>query len=446
MKKSTLLFFVSLLACSAWAQQAKYVVLITIDGFRPDFYMDASWGTPNLHRLKDSGVCARGVNSVFPSVTYPNHTTIITGATPARHGVYYNAPFEPNGASGQWYFNYKDIKTPTLFDAVRKAGRKSANVIWPVTVGGPIDYNVPDIWSPQIKNDRREITAANTTPAGLWKELQEKATGTLEAADFNMVKEELIMDENVARMGAYIIRTYKPALTALHLACTDHYEHVEGRDGYLVRRAVAGADRALGTILEALERAGIKDSTAIIVTGDHGFVNINTVFSPNVLLVQQGIIKDIKKDNWKAQFHSTGGAAFLHLKDKHDAQTLNQVRQLLNSLPAEQKKLFKIIERKQLEEIGSDPNAALAITALNNATIGGGATGAIVKPAKGGTHGYYPDFKEIQTGFVACGPGLAKGVIINEMNLTEIAPVVAQLLGLDFTTAAKVPAGILKKH
>lgn len=445
MKKLLLICCASLLTCYTYAQQAKYVVLVTIDGFRPDFYMDPSWATPNLRKMKDSGVCARGVNSVFPSVTYPNHTTIITGVPPAKHGVYYNAPFEPNGASGQWYFSYDSIKVPTLFDAVRKAGKKSANVIWPVSVGSPIDYNIPDIWSPKSKTDRREITGANTTPATLWKEIQEKATGTLEAADFNMIGHELIMDENVARMGAYIIKTYKPVFTTLHLACTDHYEHEQGREGHLVRKAVAGADRGLGTIIEALERAGIMDSTVIIVTGDHGFLDIKTSFQPNVLLAQQGLIKDIKKDNWKAQFHTSGGSAFLHLKDKSDIQTLNQVRQLLNNLPSEQKKLFKIIERKQLDAIGADPNAALAITMLNNATVGGGTTGALVKPAKGGTHGYYPDFKEIQTGFVAYGPGLAKGAVINEMNLTDVAPIIAQLLGLEFTPS-KIPAGILKKN
>lgn len=444
MKKTTLFFFAFLLSVAAWAQQVRYVVLVTIDGFRPDFYLDPSWGTPNLRMMKDSGVSARGVNSVFPSVTYPNHTSIITGVAPAQHGVYYNTPFEPQGATGLWYFHYDSIKVPTLFDAVRKAGRKSANVIWPVTVGAPIDYNVPDIWSPQLKTDRRAITAANTTP-GLWQELQEKATGALEAADFNMVKEELIMDENVARMGAYMIKTYKPALTTLHLACTDHYEHVEGRDGLLVRKAVAGADRALGALFEAIERAGIKDSTVVIVTGDHGFVDIKTAFYPNVLLAQNGLIKDSKKGDWKAQFLSMGGSAFLHLKEAGDVQTLNQVKQLLNNLPADQKKLFKIIERKQLDQAGADPHAALAIAALHNATIGGATTGAIIRPAKGGAHGYYPDFKEIQTGFVAFGPGLAKGAIINELNLTDIAPIIARLLNLDFK-AGKLPAGILGKN
>jgi predicted AlkP superfamily pyrophosphatase or phosphodiesterase len=445
MKRIIFLPMALLVACCGWAQKTKYVVLVTIDGFRPDFYLDASWGTPNMRMMKDSGVCARGVNSIFPSVTYPGHTTIITGVPPAKHGIYYNAPFETNGPGGQWYFHYDSIKVPTLFDAVRKAGKTSANIIWPVSVGAPIDYNVPDVWSPKVKLDRREITAAHTNPAGLWKELQEQATGILGAADFAMDKEEMIMDENIGRMAAYILRTYKPTFTTLHLACTDHYEHVQGRDGFLVRKAVAGADRALGSIFEALERAGIKDSTAIIVTGDHGFVDIHKTFSPNVLLAQQGMINDAKNGNWKAQFYASGGSAFLHLKNKEDVQTVNQVRQLLNSLPQEQRKLFKIIERKQLDEIGADPHAALAIAAMQDVTISGAVTGAAVKPAKGGAHGYFPDFKEIQTGFVAYGPGFLKGTIINEMNLADIAPLIARLLKLDFSPS-KVPPGILQKN
>jgi predicted AlkP superfamily phosphohydrolase/phosphomutase len=442
--KQTILFAIALMTVGlGHTQQSKYVILVTVDGFRPDFYLDASWGTPNLRMMKDSGVSAKGVNPIFPSVTYPDHTTIITGVPPARHGVYYNAPFEPQGASGEWYFHYDSIKVPTLFDAVRKAGKRSANVIWPVSVGAPIDYNVPDIWSPKSKTDRLAITAANTVPATLWNELQENATGKLVPADFNMDKEELIMDENVARMGAYIIKTYKPAFTVLHLACVDHYEHAQGRDGYLVRKAVAGADRSLGTIFEAIERAGIKDSTTVIVTGDHGFVNISTSINPNILLAKAGLLKDAKKGDWKAQFYAGGGSAFLHLKDKADEQTLNQVKQLLNNLPPEQKKLFKIIDRKQLDAIGADPNAALALAAAKDVTIGGAVTGQLIRPAKGGTHGYYPDFKEIQTGFVAWGAGINKGVVINEMNLMDVAPIVARLLGLEFGEG-KVVEGILK--
>ncbi|SDF48158.1 alkaline phosphatase family protein [Chitinophaga filiformis] len=434
-----------LLTLSAAAQQTGHVVLITIDGFRPDFYKEASWGMNNLRMMKENGVSADGVNCVFPSVTYPDHTTIITGVKPAKHGIYYNAPFEEGKASGVWYFYYSGIKVPTLYDAVHKAGKTNANVIWPVTVGGPIDYNVPDIWPIGKSTDRREATAEATTPAGLWQELQDNATGKLGADDFSMVREELVMDENVARMGAYIITKYKPAFTTLHLACTDHYEHMQGRDGLLVRKSVAGADRAIGTILEALIRAGIKDSTTVIVTGDHGFVDIQQSFSPNVLLADAGLITDIDSGNWKARFHSAGGSAFLHLKDKHDKASLEKVKEILAHLPADQQQLFKIIDRKQLDAIGADPNAALALAAAPGVTIGAGVKGTVVKAAKGGTHGFYPDFREIQTGFVAYGAGIAKGNTVKEMDLTDVAPIIAKLLGLSFNTAdGHIPAGVLK--
>lgn len=445
MKKLTGIAALLLIGLSSFSQKAAHVVLITIDGFRPDFYTDPSWGMVNLRMMKEKGVYADGVNSVFPTVTYPNHTSLITGVTPARHGIYYNTPFEPKGATGIWYFYYDSIKSPTLFDAVHKAGKTSANVIWPVTVGAPIDYNIPDVW-PIGKKDRRAIMAELTTPVSLWQQVQENATGKLGLKDFTMEDGEMILDENVARMSAYLITTYKPTFTTLHLACADHYEHEEGRDGFLVRKAVAGADRALGTIIEALKRAGIYDSTTIIVTGDHGFVNISKTFSPNILLAKNGLLNNAASGDWKAQFHSSGGAAFLHLKDEKDMATRNKVLAILKSLPADQQQLFKVTDRKQLDEVGADPHAAFALAASPGVTIGGAVTGELVKAAKGGTHGYFPDFKEIQTGFVAFGAGIANGGHVKEMSVTDVAPVVAQLLGLSLEkTDGKVPAGVLAK-
>jgi hypothetical protein len=163
------------------------------------------------------------------------------------------------------------------------------------------------------------------------------------------------------------------------------------------------------------------------------------------LLAEAGLITDIDSGNWKARFHSAAGSAFLHLKDKNDIQSLEKVKEILTHLPAEQKKLFRIIERKQLDAIGADPNAALALAATPGVTIGGGVKGAVVKAAKGGTHGFYPDFHEIQTGFVAYGPGIAKGNTVKEMDLTDVAPLIAKLLGLSFNTAdGHIPAGVLK--
>ncbi len=185
-----------LLSLSTQAQPAKYVVLITIDGFRPEFYLDPSWNAPNMRNLMKNGVYAEKARGIFPTVTYPSHTTIITGAFPARHGIFYNAPVEPQGSSGQWNWYVKDIKAPTLWNAVRTANLKSAAVLWPVTVGADIDYNIPEIWSTEKDNDRVAPMKANTTPAGLWEEVEKNATGKLQYNDLN--GEYLRFDENMA--------------------------------------------------------------------------------------------------------------------------------------------------------------------------------------------------------------------------------------------------------
>jgi predicted AlkP superfamily pyrophosphatase or phosphodiesterase len=384
----------------------------------------------NLRHLMAEGVAARGVNPVFPSVTYPDHTTIITGVTPAKHGIYFNSPFRPRGESGQSYVYYDSIKSVTLFDAMRQAGRTTADIIWPVTVHAPIDFNVPDI-AQAGNRDRRGITAASVNPAGLWKELQDSAVGQLEVNDWNMFDDEMVMDENIGRMGAYIIKKHRPGLTAIHFAAADHYQHEYGRDGFVVRAAVAGIDRGIRSIMEAVRRAGMRDSTAIIVTGDHGFEDVYRVFQPNVLLRQHGLLDDVREDQWRAQFYQQGGSAFLVLKDPG---VLDKVRALLRGLPDSVRQYFKIIDKEDLVRTGAFPGAALALTGLKGTAFGSKQDGALmdVLPRVKGNHGFYPDHKEIRTGFVAAGPGLRHGILLPEMNIVDICPLIVRLAGVPF--------------
>lgn len=417
----------------AQERPAKYIVLITIDGLRPEFYLDSSWGMVNLRHLMAEGVAAKGVNPVFPSVTYPDHTTIITGVTPAKHGIYFNTPFRPRGESGQSYVYYDSIRTETLFDAMKKAGRTTADIIWPVTVHAPIDFNVPDIAQPGNK-DRRGITAENVNPPGLWQTLQDSAVGQLDALDWNMFNDELGMDENIGRMGAYLIKKHKPGFTAIHFAAADHYQHEYGREGYVVKAAVAGIDRGIKSILEAVRRAGIKDSTAIIVTGDHGFENVYRTFQPNVVLKRNGVLTDLRKDEWRAQFYQQGGCTFLVLKDPKDKQTLQQVQTMLRELPDSIKQYFKVIDKTTLEKIGAFPGAALALTGLKGTSFGSKQEGGLldVLPAVKGNHGFFPDHATIQTGFVATGPGLRHGILLPVMNIVDICPLIVHLTGIPF--------------
>ncbi|MET0391924.1 MAG: ectonucleotide pyrophosphatase/phosphodiesterase [Chitinophagaceae bacterium] len=417
------------------ARLTKYVILVSIDGLRPDFYLDPSWPTPNLQFMKENGAHAKGVRGVFPTVTYPSHTTLITGAYPARHGIYYNTLFTDTGSTGTWYREESLIRTETLWDAVRKQGMTSACLSWPVSVGAPVDYNVPESWF-NDNNGTRSINP-NVTP-GLFEELQQNATGRLSYADMNL--DNLSIDENLSRMAAYLIKKYKPNFTTVHIVCVDHAEHENGRSGAEVKKAIASADHAISNIWQAVEMAGISDSTTLIITGDHGFADIHTSFSPNVLLARNGLLAAAgNKASWKAMFHSSGASAFLHLKDKSDAATLAKVRAILDSLPASVKKLFRIVNREELDRIGADPNAALAIAPVEGVSVSGGSTGDLLRPGRGGTHGFFPDFANIETGFIAYGAGINKGAVISKMGLEDVAPVIARLLGLSF----QAPDGIL---
>lgn len=435
--KKFLLGVGAFLWCHSLTAQESHVVLISIDGLRPEFYKDPSWNMVHLRQAMETGAYADGVEGVFPTVTYPSHTTMITGVKPLKHGVYYNTPAEPLGVTGNWLWKYENIKVPTLFSVAKEKGLRTAAVFWPVSVGGPATYNIPEYWYlPKEKGQDRVMSKAlreNATPPGLYEEVEQHATGKLEEIDFN--GDYLGIDENLARMSGYLIRQYKPALLAVHLVTVDHFEHEQGRDGDKVRAAIAGVDRAIRTIREAVQKAGIADNTTFIVTGDHGFVDIHSNIAPNVLLVKAGLYDPQKPENWKAYFHQSGGAAFLQLKDKNDKQTKEKVLQLLNSLPMAQQKTFTIKTREELDAVGADGSATLALAAKQGYAFSGATNGEFMRAGKGGTHGFYPDFKEIQTGFVAFGYGIKKGVVIPQMALVDIAPLVSKLLGLN------MPAG-----
>jgi predicted AlkP superfamily pyrophosphatase or phosphodiesterase len=445
MKK--LYIFCVLLLCSnaLWAQE-KHVVLISIDGFRPEFYLDPAWGMVNIRQGMAKGAYAQGVRGSFPTVTYPSHTTIVTGVLPAKHGIYYNTPVEPLGITGKWFWYYKDIKVPTLWTAAKDAGLITAGVSWPVTVGAPINYNLPEyVILPQNKGEKKDEIKAlynESNPKSLFDEVQENAIGKL--GEYGAVLNDYTNDQNKARMAAYILRKYKPAFLAIHIGLTDHYQHEQGREGDKVRSAVVGVDVAVKTIIDAVQMAGFDKSTTFIITGDHGFVDIHSQFNPNVMLAQAGLYDDKNKESWKAYFQASGGSAFLHLRDPKDKATLEKVNKALAALPDGIKKLFHVVDKSQLTIAQGDPNAALALAAYQGISFGATAAGELLTAAKGGTHGYMPtDFKETETGFVAFGRGIKPGVVLPLIGQEDIAPLIANLLNLNLKTDGTLYPGIL---
>ncbi|MDR6784531.1 putative AlkP superfamily pyrophosphatase or phosphodiesterase [Pedobacter africanus] len=427
--KEILLVVLTALILPAFSQTSKHVILISIDGFRPDFYLDNSWPAPNLQAMVKEGAHSKGVRGIFPSVTYPSHTTLITGALPVHHGITYNTMPNEKGVY-EWTTDSRKIKSETLWQAVRKAGMKSASVSWPISVGAEIDYNLPEIWSSSDMSDRRSAIREFATPKGFFSEIEEYAIGKAEINDLNL--QYLTMDENNSRMAAYIIRKYKPEFLSIHIVGVDGAQHKEGRRGKGVLKALASADHAVANILDALIKAGIKDSTTVIVTGDHGFVDINRVLAPNVWLKELGIDSEVGVEEPVAKFQAAGGAAFFHLKNQKDTTLLVKVRKKLAELSDEYKSLFRIVERAELDKIGADPHASFALAPVKGVYIQDKDSGPVLGPTKGGAHGYFPDIPEIQTGFIAVGPGIDQGSVVEGVSLEDIAPTAAALLGIRF--------------
>ena len=133
-------------AVNAEQPDARYVIIISIDGLKPSTYTRSGPSrVPTLRRIAQEGVFAEGVIGVTPTVTYPSHTTMVTGVPPTVHGIYNNRILDPEETSNaSWYWYARDIKVPTLYGAVKARGLKTAAVSWPVTVDADIDYLMPE--------------------------------------------------------------------------------------------------------------------------------------------------------------------------------------------------------------------------------------------------------------------------------------------------------------
>lgn len=416
----------------------KHVVLISLDGSRPEFYMDTSWPAPHLQQLKNEGVYAsKGVQSVFPSITYPSHTTIVTGAYPAEHGVYYNQPFEARPGHAYWYAG--TIKCETLWDAIRAAGLTSGSVYWPLTVGAPVNYLFP-IRRPEEgeKGNQLSLTIPYVRPRDLLDDVEQKTGMKFNGTSF-AIKQDYRESKNIAIISNYIIKTYKPNFMALHFVGLDHQQHAHGTNSPQLRAVLKVTDSLVGTVMQAIKDAGIWDSTTVIITGDHGHTDVKATFAPNVYLAQHGLVS---KDDWKAKFNAAGGSAFLYLKKQGDQAAVNSVMDILKNTAEYKEGDFRILDSAELKKVGGNPNTPLALAMKEGISVSNAIDGKTFRthnPPYRSTHGFDPTYQSMHTTFIALGAGIGPHKDISGMGIKDIAPLVAKLLGLDF----KAPDGVL---
>lgn len=418
------------LALPAAAEPAGRVVLISIDALRPEFYLregDGAYPAATLKRLAREGAYAKEVEDVFPSVTYPNHATMITGVRPARHGVIYNDAWDPAFRRKGWYWFASDLKARTLWDAVREAKGTSAGLSWPVTVDAPLDWNIPE--GAGSKPDR--VTALrDRSTRGLLAEV-EAAAGPLTA---QRLTGEPPWDAFLAKAAVAILTSHKPHLLLVHIVQCDGAQHEHGREHDAVRAAVKGADAAVAEILDGLKAAGVERETTVIVTGDHGFLDYRKVVAPNFVLREAGLIAGDKDAfAWQAVAHVSAAAAGVYVREGGKMSAADVEKLLREKAVREGQRLYNIVTRAELDALGAMPGAAFGLEAEPGYSLSGSLNPKeFVRDAGGtkGTHGYLPSRPELRTGLILWGRGVKPGAVLEQARLIDVAPTAAKLMGV----------------
>lgn len=425
------------------------LLVISIDGMRPDYVSAADQHglkIPNLRRILATGAHARGVRGVLPTVTYPSHTTLMTGVWPAKHGIFNNTTFDPLGKNfSGWYWYSEDLKVPTLWEAAAKAGYVVGSVSWPVTVGARgISWLIPEYWRASNDEDLKLMHALSTP--GLMKEL-EPQTGKYVTDLDNPIPGDWAR----TRYAEAIIRRKHARFLTVHLAALDHLEHASGPFSADADSTLEETDRMVGTLEQAM-----RDETrnaAICIVSDHGFAAIDHQLNIGIPFVKAGLItlnegKTPTVKDWTASPWSAGGLAFIVMKDPRDTKAHATVEKLLHDLAADPANgIDRILNRSEIAAMGGAANAEFVIDLKPGFVLGGALEGPVVRQIKpGGTHGYAPTHPEMLASFLISGPGIRQNFDLGEIDMRSIAPTLATYLGASFTTGDLPALNIAVPH
>lgn len=409
-------------------QALKHVIVVSYDAFSQDNW-EAAKILPNMSGLIKKGTHCTSLKSVYPTLTYVVHTTMVTGVYPDKHGVVHNNPLQPfvPEEDQDWYWFSDSIKVPTVYELLHKKGLSSASILWPVTAKAHIKYNLPE-----VKAIGRENQA--------WKVLKNGnpffcLDMVLRYGRIRKGIQQPQLDDFSTACAVDTIKRKKPNLFLLHLIDLDEAKHAYGTKGVEVQQAIERMDKRLGQIVQAVWDAGIENETAIMVLGDHGQFDVSKIVRLNNLLQEEGLINQAK-GQWKAWFHSTKGAAYLHVQPG-DQESLKHAYAVIKK--ASQNEAFgieQIFDRKALDRFRVDPSVQYMVEARRGYSFSDELLGPTVLDLDEGgtpyaTHGYSPEKEGYLCSFVLSGPGIKKDHHLESMSMVDIAPTLATLFGME---------------
>ena len=418
----------------------RHVVVISEDALVYDDF-ETLRKLPSFGSLVKNGAMVKTVRSVYPTITYPCHTSMRTGAYCGRHGVINNERADDlTRQKAPWQWFNSAVKINDIFDAAKAAGLTTAGVFWPVTGGHPhIDYLIDEYW-PQSPDQTMEACFA---ASGSSAEVIEKVIRPNRHLVDWKHRVHPHCDAFVHACACSIIRQFRPNLLMIHPANIDEYRHETGVFSPLVTHGLHEIDGWLGEILKALDDTGIREQTDLFIVSDHGQMNITRSVALNALLAEQGLLTvdaEGRITDYTAIARSAGMSAQIYVRHPADTERVYAVlRRMADDGLYGFERVYTAEELRREEGIWGDFSFMLetdGYTSFSNAC-----TRPLVRRADNSdykcghaTHGYHPD-KGPQPMLLACGPHIRPGVILERRSLVDEAPTYARILGVELPEA-----------
>ncbi|GLQ51995.1 alkaline phosphatase family protein [Dyella flava] len=418
------------------AKQGSIVVLITIDGFPARALKDPRLPMPTLRKLQAEGAYAEAMQPINPSVTWPNHTTLITGVNAAEHHVLANGliTFSADGSAIQvkpWVPRDQLVHARTLYDALAEHGMSTGQVDWVAIYGA--------------EHVRWSFAELPRMDSPITQDLIAQGLVTQEQiADFND-SSPAWRDQIWTDAAIDILTRHTPNLLLFHLLQTDTLQHEYGALSPPAYAAFAEADGCIARLIDAARAAGVLDRITFVIASDHGFTDYTHSIRPNVALAQLGLLTkqsgSYRGDVW---ILPEGGEASLFIHDPAKRATL--VPKLKNYFET-QPGIAAVYTAEQAGKLGipapasTDQAPDLYLLAKPGYAFQGGTEPPLVvdvMPAKG-AHGYLNTDPDMQALFIASGAHIRKGVDLGSITNLRVAPTIAKLLGVALPAAQQPP-------
>lgn len=410
------------------------IVILSLDGMGTDDYRVIE-DTEGFKYLKENGSFCENVRTVYPSLTYPIHASIVTGKLPRNHGIVNNTRVQPFRKNPDWFWFRKDIRGETIYDIAVKNRQEVASFLWPVTGRSRIKYNLPEIFP--VKPHQTivsQILRAGNLPFSL--ELDRK---------FGHLRRGItqpFLDDFVHESALYTFTEKNPYMTLVHYVDLDSQLHHSGFDSLEATEAVLRYGRRVNDWYSLLKEENLLEKTLFIVLSDHSHLPCHTVIRPNVFLKEMGLIRLLEDDiaDYRAYFKSCDGSGYIYLDNPKDETLKKRLRDELTVLTAyEENGIAGFTDGETAGTLGADPSCAFMLEAMEGYYFDESPLGESMEKIPENpqerknfllsSHGYSPYKENYNPVYLMAGPGVRKNNEIPHMSVTDIGPTIAKLMG-----------------